>query len=478
MASFASQISFRRLGDVLMRGRREADQYGSPLLVSVTTAIPSLDPVALFGRAQGRERILWEQPSQEFSLVGLGVAVRLTSCRAQRFSQLSAAWNTLRSRSVVDAPPACPLPGPVGLSGLTFDPARRPDPVWEGYPDALLLIPRFLVLSYAGTTWLMVNIQVAPGDDTAAAAKRVADDWRNLLLASSNPPALCAPPFDKGGEGGFVDGDNGAQAEEWKETVTAILRDIGAKQVEKVVLARQVRMRLSQCVDLEAVVRRLRSGYGNCTIFAFAWNERCFVGATPERLVRLDGCRVRADCLAGSTARGATETEDRILGDGLLANSKERHEHALVVRTLREALAPLCTRLTIPDLPVLLRMSNVQHLHTPVTGMMQEKGDLLLLVERLHPTPACGGLPRKSALELLRTYERFDRGWYASPVGWIDGRGNGEFVVAIRSALLVGNTAVLHAGCGIVAGSDPEQEYQESCWKLKPMLWALSGERQ
>ncbi|MGH7961687.1 MAG: isochorismate synthase, partial [Candidatus Binatia bacterium] len=160
-----------------------------------------------------------------------------------------------------------------------------------------------------------------------------------------------------------------------------------------------------------------------------------------------------------------------------LADPKEQHEHALVVRALQEALAPLCARLTIPNAPVLRLMPNVQHLHTPVTGVMHERGDLLRLVERLHPTPACGGLPRQPALELVRAYEKFNRGWYASPVGWIDGQGNGEFVVAIRSALLVGNTAVLHAGCGIVAGSDPEREYQESCWKLKPMLWALSGER-
>ncbi|MGH8009276.1 MAG: chorismate-binding protein, partial [Candidatus Binatia bacterium] len=287
-AYFVPDGFLRRLGELLTTARGEADRHGFPVLVSATTAIPSIDPAALFGRLPDGERVLWEQPSQEFSLVGVGVAARLTGCGAQRFTQVSAAWDALRSRSVVDTPPACPLPGPVGLSGFTFDPARRTDRVWESYPDALLLVPRFLVLSCAGTTWLMVNIQVAPGDDTTAVVEGVADEWQNLLLALTNPPALCAPPFMKGGQGGFVDGDNVAQAEEWKGTVAAILRDIRAGQVEKVVLARQVRVRLSRSVDLEALVRRLRTGYGNCTVFAFARHGRCFVGATPERLVGLD----------------------------------------------------------------------------------------------------------------------------------------------------------------------------------------------
>ncbi|HEY5640241.1 MAG TPA: isochorismate synthase, partial [Dehalococcoidia bacterium] len=229
---------------------------------------------------------------------------------------------------------------------------------------------------------------------------------------------------------------------------------------------------------------RLVEGYPHCTVFAFARGDSCFLGATPERLVRvdrpaLDGrdapSMVRADCLAGSARRGATEEEDWRLGESLRADPKELHEHAVVVQALRDGLEPLCSRLDIPEAPGLLRLPNVQHLHTPIEGVLSTERGVLELVERLHPTPAAGGLPRDAALPLIRQLESFDRGWYAGPVGWVDGRGDGEFAVAIRSALIRRQEAFLYAGCGIVAGSDPEREYSESCLKLRPMLWALNG---
>jgi isochorismate synthase len=267
-----------------------------------------------------------------------------------------------------------------------------------------------------------------------------------------------------------------AQAARWQETVATIGQEIQQGTVEKLVLAREVRVRSSQLLDPATVVNRLRERYDSCTLFAFAGTHTCFVGATPERLVRLNDKTVQTDCLAGSTRRGATRDEDRSLAEALLTNRKERHEHALVVCTLQNALLPFCSSLHVPQTPALLRMPNVQHLYTPLEGRLKEESDIFGLVERLHPTPATGGLPQERAYSLLRAYEGFDRGWYAGPVGWVDGRGGGEFVVAIRSALLHDNEALLYAGCGIVAGSDPEREYEESCLKLKPMLWAMNGE--
>jgi isochorismate synthase len=164
------------------------------------------------------------------------------------------------------------------------------------------------------------------------------------------------------------------------------------------------------------------------------------------------------------------------LGEQLLASAKDRHEHEVVVRTVVEALGPLCDQLDVGATPSLLKLGNVQHLYTPVTGHLCSACTLLNVVERLHPTPAVGGRPREAALALIREREGFDRGWYGGPVGWIDQRGEGEFAVAIRSALLHGTQATLFAGCGIVADSDPEREYAEAALKLKPMLSALGAE--
>ncbi len=145
------------------------------------------------------------------------------------------------------------------------------------------------------------------------------------------------------------------------------------------------------------------------------------------------------------------------------------------MRAVKEALVPVCSSLQAPASPGLLRMPNVQHLHTPVEGLLASEGNALELAGLLQPTPACGGYPRDAALALIRRYEPFDRGWYAGGAGWTDAKGSGEFTVAIRSGVVRGDKAVLYAGCGILPGSDPEREYRESCLKLRPMLWALDS---
>jgi isochorismate synthase len=227
--------------------------------------------------------------------------------------------------------------------------------------------------------------------------------------------------------------------------------------------------------DLDAALVRLRERYRNCTIFAVRDGDDCFLGATPEMLVQRQGSRIRADCLAGSAPRGATPAEDEALAAALLADDKERREHALVTEGLRDSLAGLCDDVHIAQTPTVRKMANVQHLHTPVEATVTGDRHILEFVERLHPTAAVAGLPRERSLCLIREQEGFSRGWYAGPIGWLDADGNGEFAVALRSALVRGNKAVLYAGCGIVQGSDPDREYEESRIKLEAMLWALSG---
>jgi len=160
-------------------------------------------------------------------------------------------------------------------------------------------------------------------------------------------------------------------------------------------------------------------------------------------------------------------------GARLLKNPKDRLEHAVVVDMLREVISEACDDVTTAVGPTLLKVANIQHLETALAGRLRERLSILELAGRLHPTPAVGGLPRDRALGWMREHEELERGWYAGPVGWIDRRGEGEFAVAIRSALMHGNRARLFAGCGIVADSDPDQEYAESWLKLRPMLSAL-----
>ncbi len=459
-----------RLRGLLEAGGRAAADRGEPVLVSTVAAIPAPDHSRLFQRSEAEERAHWEQPDEGFSLTAIGSAARLVGHGDHRFPDVTAAWRSLRSGALLDTAEGFPLALPIALGGFAFHPAGRRDPDWSGFADGLLLVPRLLFVSHRGASWLCLSQMATPGGDAIATADSALAELRRLL--SSRPPEEEGKP-----SAGDLRLEEEVSAGSWRDAVGRIVEEIGHGPLEKAVLARQVRVRSAAPLDPGPVLDRLRTGYSGCTIFAFAFGHTTFLGATPERLIRLDGQRLRADCLAGSTARGANEQEDRSLGEALLADAKERHEHSLVVRAAREALAPLCSQLSVADTPTLLKMPTVQHLHTPVEGSLRGQAHLLDLVAQLHPTPASGGLPRAAAVSLIREHEPFDRGWYAGPVGWIDGSGDGEFVVAIRSALLREREALLYAGCGIVAGSDPDHEYQESCLKLRAMLWALNGQR-
>jgi isochorismate synthase len=262
----------------------------------------------------------------------------------------------------------------------------------------------------------------------------------------------------------------------WYAAVSRVLAAIERGEVEKVVLARRLIARAPGMIDVPAVLARLRERFADCTLFAFDHAGGVFLGATPERLVRVDGGQVSIDCLAGSIRRGDTSAEDTALGNALLADAKERHEHAVVRQVLLEQIDGICDEITAPEAPGLRRFQNIQHLFTPLRATAREGHDVLDFVERLHPTPATGGRPRERALELLRECEGFDRGWFAGPVGWLNAEGGGEFVVGIRSAYATASEVSVAAGCGIVAGSDPERELAESRLKMRAMLWALTGE--
>lgn len=464
-------------------------------LASITMAVEAMDPLLVFRQARGQERVFWERAMEKFALVAIGAAAELTGDCTTRCPQLAQAWRRLGKRAVVETPDEYPLTAPVCLGGLAFDAGRRRDPDWADYPDALLLIPRLLFTWSRGSCWLTINAvaATAPGtdalvDETAAMLSTVlAQDDGGQDIAVPVTPTLSR--LESAAE-------NAGTARLWKEAVSAIGEDIRRGAVQKQVLARRVRLGVLGPTDPVPLLQKLRAGYGtSCTVFAMTRGDTCFLGASPERLVRVDGRVVKADGLAGSTARGSTAEEDRSMGLALLASSKERHEHALVVDALRDALELVCAKLTIPEQPMLLRMPNVQHLHTPVEGVLRSGTNILDLVERLHPTPTVGGVPRGGILSRIRRYEPFDRGWYAGPVGWIDANDGGEFAVGIRSALVKGigttdqtamhtgvnsntdykSAVLLYAGCGIVAGSDPEAEHRESCLKLRPLLWAMEG---
>ena len=259
----------------------------------------------------------------------------------------------------------------------------------------------------------------------------------------------------------------------WHRTVAMMAGAVGRGRLDKVVLARRVDLRSPVELDVANALRRLAASAPESTIYAFRRAGRTFLGATPERLVRVEGRRFRTAAIAGTIGRGQDEDEDAKLARELLASEKDREEHAIVVQYIREQLAPVAQQVTVAAHPSVMTLRFVQHLATEIEGTLPDDAGLLALGERLHPTPAVGGDPRDAALAMIDEHEGFDRGWYAGPVGWLDASGGGELCVALRCGIVDRTRATLFAGCGIVADSDPAREWEESRIKLRAVVSAL-----
>lgn len=458
----------------LEKGIAEAQRQGRSLLVSYSKPVEPVATLTFFEKAREQDLAasFWERAEDGFSLAGAGAAFTLEAEGTGRFDGVENDWHDLVEAALIereDAPADLWGIGPALFGGFSFEDEPGDTPQWQGFPAALMRLPQVQLAARADSCYLTLNALVDEFTDPAIEAKHLLK--LGLFLTDASAPAEEPAP----GENSIGELEDLKPAGEWKTLVSRAARQIQEGTFEKVVLAREVGLTATEPFQVSVALERLRRNYPTATIFAIADGPRCFLGATPERLVRLCEGEVRTIALAGTYPRGATEEEDARLGRELLESPKNRHEHAVVVQMLKAALGEVCQHVLVDDEPRLLKLPNVQHLYTPVLGRLagHEKGSVLRLLQALHPTPALGGFPRQSALKWLHENEGLARGWYAAPVGWVDSRGEGEFVVAIRSALVDGNQARLFAGCGIMGDSDPEVEYTESCLKLRPMINAL-----
>lgn len=261
--------------------------------------------------------------------------------------------------------------------------------------------------------------------------------------------------------------------QDFKRAVRSAVEKIRTSDLSKIVLANALDVKSSNSFNLFKSLQNLREIHPNCYIFSTSNGKgQSFIGASPERLISVNNQELVSDALAGSAPRGTTDAEDAANANRLLNSIKERHEHSLVIDFITQHLSQLGLSPRVLA-PRLRQLSNIQHLWTPIIARVPPHVHPLRIVSQLHPTPAVAGASRDFACAEIRRYENFERGLYAAPLGWIDGRGNCEFIVGIRSALIDGDRARLYAGAGIVAGSDPEKEFAEVQLKLQALLKAL-----
>jgi isochorismate synthase len=459
-----------RLEDAVAR----AEQLGRPVLLSVSQQIDPVEPLRLFANSAHyvSERWYWEHPEEQLTIVGAGVATTSIAPWQSRFSEIKRLHQEIADDAITDSLGDSEHPGIRFFAAFSFDPERKPDRrIWKGFATNFLYVPRAMLIRQGNLHTLTFNLLVS-GRREAETTLRSLDalhdrTWKSLQkeVQKTKPRVNTIPTEDDAGI-----------CEAYRETVRRTSEAIREGAFEKAVLARYRDIRTDNYFDVHQAIEKLTADYPGCYTFAIARHGSIFVGASPERLVKQEKKQVSAACLAGSIRRGDSTSSDSALGQQLMESAKDQHEHEVCARAIREALEPLCAEFDAPDTPQLLSFSNVHHLYTPITGTLSNGSTLIDLVERLHPTPAVGGYPKDVAQQFLREHEGFDRGWYASPIGWMDENGDGEFIVALRSAIISGQRARLFAGCGIVGESDPEQELAESEVKLRPMLAALEGD--
>jgi menaquinone-specific isochorismate synthase len=463
----------------LREAARRAAQQQRSVLASFTRPIERYDPVHVFTAARLAglgECFFWERPVEQNALVGAGAATTIETRGIMRFTASASAWRALLHDAVVtSAHPtaASASSGPILFGGFTFDPLSPRTQLWAGFPDGLLILPQILLSYSADQVALTINTLIRASDDIEQRARAIEAGVGQLQAAVERTPTIRQEETYSEFSINEI-----RPPSEWMAKVANMVDMIQHGAFEKVVLAREIQVMLKDApgaFDVSTTLQRLRKSYPTAYVFALQRGGRFFVGATPERLVQAQNGQIQTMALAGSARRGETAEEDVRIGAELLQSGKNNSEHAIVVAMMREALKNHCTQVYVSTVPQLLKLKNVQHLKTPITGELVPGRCILDILADLHPTPAVGGFPRQAALEAIHDTEKLDRGWYAAPLGWIGASGHGEFAVALRSGLIDGSKARLFAGCGIVADSDPQAEFAESCLKFQVMLRALGG---
>ena len=371
-------------------------------------------------------------------LIGFGEYRKIEISGADRFKQARTWWNQQLSEFKIQNNVHGSGTGPILFTSFSFDP----------HQSSVLVIPEIILAKKGNKSWVTWI-----GDTRQPDFSRIQST---------------VPSGEISWAGGSISEDK------WREQVTFAVKSIKEGRLEKVVLARDQIARSDQPINTRSILQRLEIDYPSTWLFLVDG----LIGATPELLVRLSKSLVTSRVLAGTIQKTGNEDRDLALAASLAKSSKDLEEHEYAVRSVADALEPFCSSTNVPESPFVLHLSNVMHLATDVTGVLNDsatQADVFTLIEQLHPTAAVCGTPTEVAKQLINDLEKMNRGRYAAPVGWIDANGDGEIAIALRCGLLLEDKKSMRifAGCGIVAGSDPETEFAESQAKLMPMRTAL-----
>lgn len=468
----------KELYHLLSRGKQQSIEKGCSQIVSISQEIEPVDPLAVLQAFSKPDclQFYFEKRSKSKAIAAIDATISTKVEGANRFQKAQQFIESCLANIVSGGDLNLPFAGPHFFCSFTF--FDKKIVASSPFPSATIFLPRWQVSCDRGKCVAVANLEITPGVNVQLLAERLGNQLRRISWYDRRVSNIFEIPPNRTIKSAQKN------AESFKSSVASALESIKANQLRKIVIASAIDVISPVPFNLAESLDTLRKRHPDCYIFSTSNGKgQNFIGASPERLLSIHNYQLETDTLAGSAPRGRTTSEDAALAYRLLGSEKERREHQFVLNFICDRLSELGLIPQMLPTPQLLKLSNIQHLWTPIQAEMLSEIHPLEIVAQLHPTPAVAGVPTKIAQEQIRRYETFDRSLYAAPIGWVDYQGNCQFVVGIRSALIDSEKpsrlfakayrARLYAGAGIVAGSDPNKELAEIQWKLQALLKTL-----
>lgn len=423
--------------------RPETTAAGAPTTLLVRTR-PVEQSVDLLSRIPEAVSAAWLRHGQ--GMIALGTAWSVRTSGPDRFARASSAFRAVAARAVVDDAVRSRASGVIALGSFSYA-ASSPR-------DSVLMVPRAVLGLQDGEAFFTtIHLQ----------GERPPEETWEELFPPREPPA---PPEQPTGI------DPAHTPREYQALVQRALEQIRAGRAQKVVLSEATAVSTPAPVSRAALLSRLARAYPSTWVYHLA----DVIGASPEMLAQTEDGELFSRVLAGTRAVADSGELDEVDRRAFRADPKERSEHAFAVDSVLDRLRGLAEHVDSSPEPFVLRLPGMEHLASDITGRLPAGATSLDLAARLHPSAAVSGTPREAADEVIAELESADRGGYAAPVGWMDAHGDGQWAIALRMAHLVdARTAVLQAGGGLVAASDPVSEHAEVLTKMRPVLRALGG---
>lgn len=409
----------------------------------------------------------WEKNNNGIKFLALGELIKASESFSEKFNYLEKELVSLRENYISNFDDLNIPRAPVWVGGVKFDAGSAND-LWKDYKNSDWFIPRLLFMEFNGAIYAVCNFIYDKNFSEEVILSEFLSEIQNII---HNPCSKSAPIKISS-----KTGENSADRAVWIGIIESALDRISKNEFGKIVLSRKTELHLESEPDIQNLIERFNGKYYGCYIFAFRSGNSVFIGATPERLLKVKGKYFETEALAGSIRRGKDNQEDEELALSLLQNQKEVLEHKFVSDFVISQLKDFSRDIESAESPGIKKLVNIQHLWTPIRGELKEPNNLFQILENLAPTPAVCGIPRDAAMKAIKELENYPRGLYAGVIGWLNFDLTGEFAVGLRSALIQGRTVHAFAGGGIVKGSVPAKEYDETELKLKPILSLFNDE--